>query len=57
MSTTLSGLIMEEIKNCNYSRYKLICNVILGQTKGQDLQYASRCLWSLQLGYFRYRQL
>ena len=42
----LSTRIKDKVKDLNFQRYKIVCNVIIGQNKGQGFELASRCLWS-----------
>ncbi|KAK3099401.1 hypothetical protein FSP39_003834 [Pinctada imbricata] len=41
----LSQHIRNKIKNMDFPRYKIICNVFIGQCMDQGLEVASRCLW------------
>ncbi|XP_078264542.1 dynein light chain Tctex-type 5-B isoform X1 [Rhinoraja longicauda] len=42
---SLTDLIRLKVKDINAPRYKLVCNVVLGQHNGQGMQIVSRCLW------------
>ncbi|XP_048353567.1 dynein light chain Tctex-type 4 [Sphaerodactylus townsendi] len=44
----LSDLIRNRVKELSPSRYKLVCNVFLGQQANQGLQVASRSLWDTE---------
>ncbi len=48
MAKVMSRIIMENVKEMNYPRYKFVCNVIIGQICGQGLQYCSRSLWNVK---------
>uniref|UniRef100_A0A8D2KW47 Tctex1 domain containing 4 n=1 Tax=Varanus komodoensis TaxID=61221 RepID=A0A8D2KW47_VARKO len=43
----LSDLIRNRVKDLTPSRYKLVCNVFLGQQANQGLLIASRSLWDV----------
>ncbi|XP_067423916.1 dynein light chain Tctex-type 4 [Emydura macquarii macquarii] len=45
LAQSLSELIRSRLKELAPPRYKLVCNVFLGQRGQQSLQVASRCLW------------
>ncbi|XP_048717410.2 dynein light chain Tctex-type 4 [Caretta caretta] len=45
LAQSLSELIRSRLKDLTPPRYKLVCNVFLGQQGQQSLQVASRCLW------------
>ena len=47
LSKELSQNIMLETRNImsSNSRYKLISHVVIGEMKGQDIRFGSRCLW------------
>ena len=42
----LSTLIKKRVAEVHLPRYRLVCNVMIGEDKGQGLQIASRCLWN-----------
>lgn len=44
----LSDLIQGKVKELNMPRYKIVCQVIIGQNHDQGLEIASRCLWDSQ---------
>ncbi len=44
MALTLSGLIKSEVKKLNIPRYKIVCQVIINQRKGQAINVSSRGL-------------
>ena len=52
ISKELSELIKEKVKALNYSRYKIIVQVTLGQKRGQCTRVASRCLWDVNTDNF-----
>ena len=45
MSKDISTDIKNRVKELKFDRYKIICNVIIGQCKDQGLQMASRSVW------------
>ncbi|KAK3097039.1 hypothetical protein FSP39_005793, partial [Pinctada imbricata] len=45
LACDLSVLIKNRIKDLNFPRYKIICQVIIGQMGEQGMETASRCLW------------
>lgn len=48
LAHNLSDLIRYRVKDMISSRYKLVCNVFLGQQANQGLRIASRCLWDVE---------
>ena len=42
----MSKVIKNKVKELNFPRYKIICQVIIGQMGDQGMQTASRCLWN-----------
>ncbi|XP_072130739.1 dynein light chain Tctex-type 5 [Mobula birostris] len=42
---SLTDHIRLKVKDINAPRYKLVCNVVLGQLNDQGMQIVSRCLW------------
>uniref|UniRef100_A0A8C6VLM0 Dynein light chain Tctex-type 4 n=1 Tax=Naja naja TaxID=35670 RepID=A0A8C6VLM0_NAJNA len=44
----LSDLVRSRVKDLTPPRYKLVCNVFLGQLANQGLHIASRSLWDVQ---------
>ncbi|XP_069792447.1 dynein light chain Tctex-type 5 [Narcine bancroftii] len=42
---SLTDHIRSKVKDINTPRYKLVCNVVLGQLNDQGMQIVSRCLW------------
>lgn len=46
MAQNLTEVIKERIKDMGFTRYKLVCNVVIGQQANQGMQGASRCLWN-----------
>lgn len=48
----LSSRILENVKQLNVGRYKVVCLVTIGSKKSQDLRVASRCLWDSQFDTF-----
>lgn len=45
LCATLSGAIKDAIKTLGYSRYKIVCNVIVGEADKESVHVTSRCLW------------
>ncbi|XP_030062753.1 dynein light chain Tctex-type 4 [Microcaecilia unicolor] len=45
LAQSLTDLIRSTVKDLLPPRYKLVCNVIVGQMGNQGLRVASRCLW------------
>jgi tctex1 domain-containing protein 2 len=47
LAKELSQDIMRETKNflSTSCRYKLVCHVVIGEVKDQDIRFGSRCLW------------
>lgn len=55
MSKTLADLIKEQVKSLQFSRYKIICIVSIGQKRGQSVRMASRSVWDPRFdGYAQY---
>lgn len=49
MCKILSDLIKDKVKQLNFDRYKIICNVLIGQKKDQGAMTCSRCAWDERL--------
>ncbi|XP_060085655.1 dynein light chain Tctex-type protein 2B-like [Ylistrum balloti] len=45
LAQNLTDVIKNRVKELGYVRYKLICNVIIGENSAQGMRVASRCLW------------
>ena len=45
LCSSLSALIKDAVKTLGYARYKLVCNVIVGEVARQTMHIASRCVW------------
>ncbi|XP_006006300.2 dynein light chain Tctex-type 4 [Latimeria chalumnae] len=45
LTQRLSEIIRSKVKEATPPRYRLVCQVILGQRKDQGVRIASRCLW------------
>ena len=45
LSKILATECKDAVKTLNYSRYKLICQVFIGESKAQSLSVGSRCAW------------
>ncbi|XP_078353110.1 uncharacterized protein LOC144637894 [Oculina patagonica] len=55
MSKTLADLIKEQVKSLQFSRYKIISIVSIGQKRGQSVRMASRSVWDPRFdGYAQY---
>ncbi|XP_064606891.1 dynein light chain Tctex-type 5-B-like [Liolophura sinensis] len=48
MVQNLSDVIKGRVKEFGYARYKIICNVMIGQNANQGLRVASRSLWNAE---------
>lgn len=46
LACDLSVLIKNRVKKMGFPRYKIICNVIIGQSLEQGIEMASQCIWS-----------
>lgn len=42
----LSDVIKKRVKELGFPRYKLVCNVMIGQNSNQGMNFSSRCLWN-----------
>ncbi|XP_005093241.1 tctex1 domain-containing protein 1-B [Aplysia californica] len=47
MCLTISSEIKHRVKRMNFPRYKIVCNVIIMQNKGQGSQVSSRSVWNV----------
>ena len=45
LCSSLSAVIKDAVKTLGYCRYKLVCNVIVGEAEKQTMNVASRCVW------------
>ncbi|XP_045206811.2 dynein light chain Tctex-type protein 2B-like [Mercenaria mercenaria] len=45
MACTISAKIKSKVKEMNFPRYRIICQVIITEVKDQGIEAASRCLW------------
>ena len=45
LAVRLTATIKQAVKELNFPRYKIICNVIIGEQKQQGFQVVSRCVW------------
>lgn len=48
----LSARVLENVKQLNIERYKVVCLVTIGSKERQGLRLASRCLWNDQFDTF-----
>uniref|UniRef100_A0A8C7J5C6 Uncharacterized protein n=1 Tax=Oncorhynchus kisutch TaxID=8019 RepID=A0A8C7J5C6_ONCKI len=48
LSQILSDMVKSKVKEMSPPRYKLVCQVVVGQNRNQGLRVASRCLWDSQ---------
>ena len=46
LAKSLSDVIKSRVKDMDFDRYKIVCNVHIGEKGDQSLQYASRCVWN-----------
>ena len=46
LTQSLTDVIKNRVKEMNLPRYKIVCNVVIGQKQRQAIRYASRCLWN-----------
>ena len=49
LTQSLTDVIKTRVKQMNMPRYKIVCNVIIGQKQHQAIRCASRCLWNHSL--------
>ena len=52
LTKLLTTRILENVKQLNIERYKVVCLVTIGSKESQDLRIASRCLWDDQFDTF-----
>lgn len=48
----LTERINERVKDLDFPRYKMVCNVIMMERKEQGVNIASRCIWNHQTDNF-----
>lgn len=46
LACDLTILIKSKVKSLGFSRYKIICNVVIGQCSDQGVEMASQCIWN-----------
>ncbi|XP_061166092.1 dynein light chain Tctex-type 5-like [Saccostrea echinata] len=46
LAQNLSDVIKSRVKDLGFPRYKLVCNVLIGENANQALIMTSRCLWN-----------
>ena len=46
LAKLLSSRLLENVKQLNIERYKVVCVVTIGSKESQGLRIASRCLWN-----------
>ena len=46
LSLQIAEKIKNRVKEMHFSRYKLVCNVTVGQHTSQSISCVSRCLWN-----------
>ena len=46
LTTRLVADIKRGVKELNFPRYKIVCNVVIMQNKGQGSKVANRCIWN-----------
>ena len=49
LAQSLTDVIKRRVKEMNLPRYKIVCNVVIGQKQHQAVRCASRCLWNHNL--------
>ncbi|KAK3090724.1 hypothetical protein FSP39_014101 [Pinctada imbricata] len=52
LAQNLSEVIKSRVKDLGFLRYKLVCNVIIGENSNQDMRMVSRCLWNPETDSF-----
>ena len=52
MVQNLSDVIKARVKDMHFPRYKIVCNVMIGQNTGQGVRSASRALWETKTDNF-----
>lgn len=52
LAQNLSEVIKSRVKDMNLPRYKIVCNVTIGQDGNQGMRVASRCLWDKETDGF-----
>lgn len=52
LAQNLTDVIKNRVKELGFARYKLICNVIIGENSDQGMRVASRCLWDASTDNF-----
>eukprot|EP00633_Aureoumbra_lagunensis_P004256 CAMPEP_0197312692 /NCGR_PEP_ID=MMETSP0891-20130614/22875_1 /TAXON_ID=44058 ORGANISM="Aureoumbra lagunensis, Strain CCMP1510" /NCGR_SAMPLE_ID=MMETSP0891 /ASSEMBLY_ACC=CAM_ASM_000534 /LENGTH=127 /DNA_ID=CAMNT_0042800053 /DNA_START=14 /DNA_END=394 /DNA_ORIENTATION=+ len=45
--TNIGNDIKDKVKTLNIPRYKVICQITIGQVRDQGVSIASRCLWDV----------
>lgn len=48
----MSNSIMSDLKSLEYSRFKFVCTVTIGQNRGQGVRIASRSVWDTDCDRF-----
>jgi len=48
LARVLGDEVKDKIKSLHYDRYKIVCTVILGELKDQDMVISSRCAWDVK---------
>lgn len=48
LAKLLSSRLLENVKQLNIERYKVVCVVTIGSKESQGLRIASRCLWNVK---------
>ena len=48
ISRYISEDVKSRMKTLGFKRYKFVVNVIVGQTKEQGMEFASRCVWNTE---------
>jgi hypothetical protein len=48
----ITDQIKDRVRAMGFDRYKIVCQVVLGQNKQQGVRVASRCLWDTETDNF-----
>ena len=46
LSSELSTVIKDRVKQMGFPRYKIVCQILIGEKDDQGLEVATRCLWN-----------
>ncbi|XP_048762488.2 dynein light chain Tctex-type 5-like [Ostrea edulis] len=56
LAQNLSDVIKSRVKDLGFHRYKLVCNVLIGENVRQAVMMTSRCLWNSETDNFAQAQ-